>query len=173
MLLFFFIPHTNPPDLKQEFFLQAIRDLELEQLHAEAARLQLSLYHLRRSQIALEEFRDDPICRSAIEDNKVVIGNQVDRIDLIRLEVERRGFSMEHGVRTGENLVNGNAGAGLGEDSRRGVIMGGIGNERHGDGGAAVGEPAATDTAARGSTAGDSRREDMEGVRAEEEGIYL
>lgn len=166
-------PHTNPPDLKQEFFLQAIRDLELEQLHAEVARLQLSLYHLRRSQIALEEFRDDPICRSAIEDNEVVIKNQVDRIDLIRLEVERRGFSMEHGVRTGENLVNGNAGVGSGECFGRGVTMGGMEEGGHGNGGAAVGELAATNTTALGSTAGDSRRESTEGIMAEEEGVYL
>lgn len=108
--------------LKQEFFLQAIRDLGLEQLHAETARLQLSLYHLRRSQVQLEEFRDDPVCRAAIEDNEVVIKHQVDRIDLIRLEVERRGFSMEHGSGGGEKLVNGaESEESLGQE----IVMGG------------------------------------------------
>lgn len=147
----------------------------MEQLHAEATRLQLSLYHLRRSQIALEEFRDDPICRSAIEDNEVVIANQVDRIDLIRLEVERRGFSMEHGAGTGENLVNGNASARPEEGLGQSVVMGGMEDEERGNG-TAVGEPAATEnTTALGSATEEGTREDTEGVRAEEgeEGIYL
>lgn len=147
-----------------------IRDLELEQLHAEAARLQLSLYHLRRSQIALEEFRDDPVCRSAIEDNVVVISYQVERIDLIRLEVERRGFSMEHGTGTGEKLVNGNTGSGLEESLGQAVVMGGMEDEERVDGEAARSEPAATEnTATPGGAAEDHRTESF----GEEEGIYL
>jgi hypothetical protein len=124
----------------------------------------------------LEEFGDDPVCRSAMEDNEVVIRNQVDRMDLIRLEVQRRGFSMEHGAGTGERLVNGNASPGSRETLGREAIMDGIeeeGEEENGNGArTARSEPAATEnTAARGGNAGEEqRRENPEGG---DEGIYL
>lgn len=80
---------------------------------------------------------------------------------------------MEHGAGTGENLVNGNAGARSEEGLGRSVVMGGMEDEERGNG-ATMGEPAATEnTAALGSAAEEDTREDTEGVRAEEEGIYL
>ncbi|KAF8253462.1 hypothetical protein K440DRAFT_519269, partial [Wilcoxina mikolae CBS 423.85] len=72
-------------------FQLAIADLELEQLHAESARLHNSIYHLERSNIALEEFKDDGDCRIAIGENITTIERQRARIEMIRAEVEKRG----------------------------------------------------------------------------------
>lgn len=80
----------------QEAFLRAIRQLELEQLYAEAARLQNSIYHLNRSIIALEEFESDPDCKEAINDNRDTIQRQTERVEMIVAEVARRGFPTEH-----------------------------------------------------------------------------
>lgn len=55
----------------------------------------------------------------------VVINNQVDRIDQVSLEIERRGFPTEHVAGTGGSIANGNVGAGSEESLGREVIMGG------------------------------------------------
>jgi hypothetical protein len=83
----------------QESFLEAITDLELEQLHVESSRLQNSIFHLERSNIALEEFRDDEDCRQAIQENVETIARQNERVQMIKNEVERRGFLMPCGER--------------------------------------------------------------------------
>lgn len=123
----------------------------------------------------MEEFRGDQVCRSAMEDNEVVIRNQVDRIDLIRLEVERRGLSMEHGAGAKEKLVNGNISLRSEESLGREVTMGGIGEDDGNETRTARitgNEPAATDTAVHESGAGEHRGEIPEGPE-EGEGVYL
>ncbi|KAF3914480.1 hypothetical protein AA313_de0205191 [Arthrobotrys entomopaga] len=77
-------------------FAQALLDLEIPQLHLEASRLQNSLYHLERSNTTLEEYPDDEDCRDAIRYNQGVIEQQKQRIELITLELGRRGVRMEH-----------------------------------------------------------------------------
>ncbi|KAK6530497.1 hypothetical protein TWF694_003847 [Orbilia ellipsospora] len=77
-------------------FAQALLDLEIPQLHLEAARLQNSLYHLERSNTTLEEYPDDEDCKDAIRYNQGVIVQQQQRIELITLELGRRGVRMEH-----------------------------------------------------------------------------
>ncbi|KAF8536591.1 hypothetical protein BDD12DRAFT_807657 [Trichophaea hybrida] len=108
---------TSP--ITPEAFQLAIADLELEQLHVESARLHNSIYHLERSNIALEEFKDDEDCRIAIGENVATIERQRERIEMIRVEVEKRGFMMTCGKRKEEATAattcgapeaNGNAG---------------------------------------------------------------
>lgn len=110
---------------------------------------------------------DDPVCKAAIEDNKVVIKDQSDRIDMIRLEVERRGFSMEHGARTGGTLVNGSANIER-EESSLGpeVEMGGTGEQ--------VPHSSAMGAAVEGSSsAAHAITEENADAEREEEGVYL
>ncbi|KAK6530549.1 hypothetical protein TWF281_007392 [Arthrobotrys megalospora] len=77
-------------------FAQALLDLEIPQLHQESARLQNSLYHLERSNTTLAEYPDDEDCKDAIRYNQGVIEQQKQRIDIIRLELVRRGVSVGH-----------------------------------------------------------------------------
>ncbi|EPS35349.1 hypothetical protein H072_11296 [Dactylellina haptotyla CBS 200.50] len=79
-----------------EQFAQALLELEIAQLHLESSRLQNSLYHLERSNATLEEYPDDEDCKDAIRYNQGVIDQQKQRIELIRLELGRRGISVEH-----------------------------------------------------------------------------
>ncbi|KAF8420833.1 hypothetical protein EV426DRAFT_719117 [Tirmania nivea] len=101
-----------------ESFLAAIENLSVPQLHLESHRLLNSIYHLRRSNITLlsDDFSDDPECQAAVRENEEVIRRQEERIAIIRSEVERRGFRMEHGGpggggavgRATNGVVNGN-----------------------------------------------------------------
>ncbi|RVD83644.1 uncharacterized protein DFL_005424 [Arthrobotrys flagrans] len=77
-------------------FAAALLDLEIPQLHQESARLQNSLYHLERSNTTLAEYPDDEDCKDAIRYNQGVIEQQKQRVDIIRLELVRRGVSVGH-----------------------------------------------------------------------------
>ncbi|RPB04099.1 hypothetical protein L873DRAFT_1786369 [Choiromyces venosus 120613-1] len=102
---------TSAP-ITPEVFLVAIKDLELEQLHAEAARLQNSLYHLARSNIALQEFQNDPVLKEAIDDNEATIQRQRQRVQMIVEEIQRRGFPTDHIILgNAVNAVNGEGGS--------------------------------------------------------------
>lgn len=80
----------------------------MEQLHAEAARLRNSLYHLARSNIALQEFRNDPELKEAIDDNEITIQRQKQRVQMIVEEIQRRGFPTDHVILgNAVNAVNG------------------------------------------------------------------
>ncbi|KAK6359172.1 hypothetical protein TWF696_000337 [Orbilia brochopaga] len=81
-------------------FAQVLLELEVPQLHEEASRLQLSLYHLERSNVTLAEYPDDEDCKDAIRYNIGVIEQQKQRIELIRLELRRRGVNLEHAETT-------------------------------------------------------------------------
>ncbi|PUU77440.1 hypothetical protein B9Z19DRAFT_1128333 [Tuber borchii] len=101
---------TSAP-ITPEAFLAAIKDLELEQLHAEAARLRNSLYHLARSNIALQEFQNDPELKEAIDDNEITIQRQKQRVQMIVEEIQRRGFPTDHVILGNTvNAVNGERG---------------------------------------------------------------
>lgn len=79
----------------QSRFAAAIAELELDQLHTEASRLKNSLYHLERSNVQLEEFRDDPDCIEALRENARTAERQLQRVRLIEAEIEKRGFPVE------------------------------------------------------------------------------
>lgn len=84
----------------------------MEQLHAETSRLRNSLYHLARSNIALQEFQNDPELKEAIGDNEITIQRQKERVQMIAEEIQRRGFPTDH-VNLGNavNTVNGEGGS--------------------------------------------------------------
>lgn len=91
-------------------FIEAIRDLELPLLHAEKARLQNSIFHLRRSNAQLESEieaitreeggADDEalkVLREAVDENREVIERQEERVRAVESELERRGVGKECG----------------------------------------------------------------------------
>lgn len=57
---------------------------------------------MQRSNIALEEVKDDEDCAIAIRENVETIQRQQERVQMIRDEVERRGFSAPCGERKEE-----------------------------------------------------------------------
>ncbi|KZF22252.1 hypothetical protein L228DRAFT_247901 [Xylona heveae TC161] len=75
-------------------FALAIADLPLGNLHAKAAELRNSISHLVRSNEQLLPYAQDgdTDCGDAIRENEEVIARMETRIDLLRQEVERRGF---------------------------------------------------------------------------------
>ncbi|OJD38601.1 translation machinery-associated protein 17 [Diplodia corticola] len=71
-------------------FAEAIKELTVPSLHAKAAELRNSIYHLRRSNLQLQPFADegDGDCAEAIRENEEVMARMEDRIELLKLEVE-------------------------------------------------------------------------------------
>lgn len=78
-------------------FAAALAALPLDSLHAKAAELRNSIAHLEASNKELQSFADegDRDCREAIEENRQVIGSMEERIELLKREVEGRGFLWE------------------------------------------------------------------------------
>ena len=82
-------------------FSSALKDLPLSTLHLKAAELRNSIAHLDYSNEQLKPFADgtegdngpDQDCTDAIKENEVVIQRMLERIQLLRQEVESRGSS--------------------------------------------------------------------------------
>ncbi|KAJ9653527.1 hypothetical protein H2198_007309 [Neophaeococcomyces mojaviensis] len=88
-------------------FAQTIEDLPVENLYSKAFEINNSIAHLRHSNKSLQEYSDsirndttldpntradgDKDCLDAIKENEVVIERQLERIGLLKAEVERRG----------------------------------------------------------------------------------
>jgi len=107
---------SNPIDPAR--FALALEDLSLASLHAKAAELRNSLYHLRHSNAQLQHFADagDPDCKEAIAENEVVMVRFRERVELLKAEVEKRGMPWvswdEEAISGGGNrdkMVNGDA----------------------------------------------------------------
>ena len=114
-------------------FASALKDLPISTLHLKAMELRNSIAHLDYSNEQLRPFADgteastngapDPDCVDAIRENEVVIRRQMERIELLKREVEGRGASWtefqskeelelegaEAGAGAGEGLINGTA----------------------------------------------------------------
>ncbi|KAK8156200.1 hypothetical protein BKA80DRAFT_345412 [Phyllosticta citrichinensis] len=77
-----------------ERFAEAITELTLPSLHSKAAELRNSTFHLRRANVQLQPFADegDGDCAEAIRENEQTIQSMERRVELLRLEVERRGM---------------------------------------------------------------------------------
>ncbi|KAI4138843.1 MAG: hypothetical protein L6R39_006576 [Caloplaca ligustica] len=77
-----------------ERFAEAIAELPLGNLHAKAAELHNSITHLVSSNEQLQEYADDgdQDCTDAIKENEEVIGRMQARINLLKNEVQNRGF---------------------------------------------------------------------------------
>lgn len=82
-------------------FALALKDLPLSTLHLKAAELRNSIAHLDYSNEQLKPFADgaegdggpDQDCADAIKENEVVIARMLERIELLKQEVEGRGSS--------------------------------------------------------------------------------
>jgi hypothetical protein len=85
-------------------FAAALKDLPLSTLHLKAAELRNSIAHLDYSNEQLKPFAEgtnegnsngqlDQDCIDAIKENEVVIARMVERIELLKQEVEGRGSS--------------------------------------------------------------------------------
>jgi len=119
-------------------FALALKDLPLSTLHLKAAELRNSIAHLDYSNEQLKPFADgtegdngpDQDCADAIKENEVVIARMLERIELLKAEVEGRGSSwlefQSAEELEKEGLVNG-TGEGHGEDGEMGE--GGVGAE--------------------------------------------
>ncbi|KAL8674524.1 MAG: hypothetical protein Q9168_001042 [Polycauliona sp. 1 TL-2023] len=80
--------------ISQDQFAVAIAELPIGNLHAKAAELRNSIAHLGYSNEQLQPFADDgdQDCADAIKENQEIMARMVDRIDLLRREVETRGL---------------------------------------------------------------------------------
>jgi hypothetical protein len=85
-------------------FAAALKDLPLSTLHLKAAELRNSIAHLDYSNEQLKPFAEgtnegnnngqpDQDCIDAIKENEVVIARMMERIELLKQEVEGRGSS--------------------------------------------------------------------------------
>ncbi|KAL1633698.1 hypothetical protein SLS58_011000 [Diplodia intermedia] len=96
-------------------FADAIKELTVPSLHAKAAELRNSIYHLRRSNLQLQPFADDGDgdCAEAIRENEEVMARMEDRIELLKLEVEvNRGMLWVDDAKAdaSKEHINGDAG---------------------------------------------------------------
>jgi len=98
-------------------FATALPALSLESLHAKAAEIRNSITHLKSSNEQLREFaiQGDKECYEAMVENEEVIERMVQRIELLKKEVEGRGMQWVEGERDGGEK-NGVNGEGAGED---------------------------------------------------------
>ena len=94
------------PPITPARFAAALPDLPLSSLHAKAAELRNSIAHLEASNDQLQPFagEGDRDCAEAIRENREVMGRMKERIELLRVEVVRRGYlwTEDGGVVNGE-----------------------------------------------------------------------
>jgi len=77
-------------------FAEALIPLPLSSLYAKLFELRNSIAHLQRSNDELKGFIDtspdgDKDCEEAIEENEVVVKRMEERIELVKVEMEKRG----------------------------------------------------------------------------------
>ncbi|MCJ1226024.1 hypothetical protein MMC12_002673 [Toensbergia leucococca] len=90
-------------------FAEAITALPLSNLHFKATEIWNSISHLRSSNEQLKEFADegDLDCTETVRENLGVIERMDERIELLKMEVERRGFMWGWEGEGGENRIEG------------------------------------------------------------------
>ena len=145
-------------------FIEAIVDLPLGNLHAKAAELRNSIAHLESSNAQLQQYvaEGDLDCADATRENKEVIERMKARIELLKQEVERRGF--QWGEEVGSK-PNGELGEG---QSRNNAVLNGeletnsTHNENQGNMSGIVGDEELTRRPQEHTEAGDG--ESSEGV---------
>lgn len=77
-------------------FSAALKDLTIPSLYAKVSELHNSIAHLEQSNIELRQFLEgepdgDKDCEEAIVENDEVVKRMLERIDLVKAEVEARG----------------------------------------------------------------------------------
>jgi len=82
-------PAVTATPITNARFAAALTDLSIASLHAKAAELRNSLYHLRHSNAQLQPFADsgDQDCKEAIAENEAVMARFRERVDMLQVEV--------------------------------------------------------------------------------------
>jgi len=82
-------PQVTATPITNARFAAALTDLSIASLHAKAAELRNSLYHLRHSNAQLQPFADsgDRDCKEAIAENEAVMVRFRERVDMLKVEV--------------------------------------------------------------------------------------
>ncbi|CAF9920099.1 MAG: hypothetical protein GOMPHAMPRED_001977 [Gomphillus americanus] len=99
---------SSSAPISAERFTLAVADLPLANVYAKAAEIRNSIAHLQNSNHQLQPDADggDRDCAEAIAENIGVIGRMQERLNLLKNEVERRGYNWDEGRPNG---VNGDA----------------------------------------------------------------
>ena len=107
-------------------FAAALSSLPLPNLHLKAAELNNSIAHLEYSNLQLQPLAEegDRDCKEAVEENGGTIARMKERIELLKAEVEGRGFRWSEGEAEGRK---GNGTVGMNGD---GIEEPGNGNEQ-------------------------------------------
>ena len=169
---------TAPP-ITPARFAAALPALPLSNLYAKAAELRNSIIRLEDSNAQLQSFAEegDRECADAIRENEEVIARMEERVELLKAEVEGRGFLWDAGEKG--NFPNG--GKEPGEDvemvENNEAVSGGEGGDER----AAVGINGVTETrtrdTGRGGTLGDEelmrRLRDRMEEDADDGGVHL
>lgn len=84
--------HSQP--ISNPRFASALKSLPLSALHSTAAEVKNSLHHLHDSNLQLRPLANqgDVTCREAIDENETVMRKMIERIELLKAEVHRRGM---------------------------------------------------------------------------------
>ncbi|MCJ1372278.1 hypothetical protein MMC20_003501 [Loxospora ochrophaea] len=96
---------TTDAPISPARFAAALTALPLSSLHAKAAELRNSIAHLQQSNQELQEYANDgdEVCAEAIRENEEVVERMSERIELLKEEVEGRGFMWEGGTKEDGN----------------------------------------------------------------------
>ncbi|PQE25704.1 secondary alcohol dehydrogenase protein [Rutstroemia sp. NJR-2017a BBW] len=179
-------------------FASALKDLPMSTLHLKAAEIRNSIAHLDYSNEEMKPFAEgrapecvngekDQDCVDAIKENELVIERMVERLNMLKAEVEERGGvwgefdKPAEGEVEGEALVNGavngesnpNVGAGAATNGDGTFTTGRIvGGEVVMDGAAAGTNVSANATSVSNATAnGESRSNGTTGGRLDDEAL--
>ena len=90
---------SNATPISPARFAAALPSLPLPNLHLKAAELRNSIAHLEYSNHQLQPLAEegDRDCREAVEENRETIARMEERIELLKAEVEGRGFRWGEG----------------------------------------------------------------------------
>lgn len=81
------------PRYPQPFTLEQAIALDPKVASDEIGRLQNSIVHLKRTQNELKDYLEDPDVRQAVEENKVTLASQDERIFMLKLALSHHGIS--------------------------------------------------------------------------------
>ena len=86
-------------------FAEAISNLPLSSLFAKAAEIRNSTAYLRRSneELVIEANTGDEAFVDALAENIAVISRMQERLELLKTEIERRGYILDNGKVDGSN----------------------------------------------------------------------
>ena len=111
---------ANAEPITAARFAAALIELPLSSLFAKGAEIRNSMAHLERSNEELKNYADegDRDCADALEENVAVIAKMDMRLELLKIEVENRGFNWNEAGNgepneesTGSDAISGEVGS--------------------------------------------------------------